>query len=372
MNILIFSWRGPYHPNAGGAEVSTHEHAKRWIKKGYAVTLFTSYYEGAKKEEQIDGISIKRRGGQFLGVHWEAFKWYIFNSHPKFDLVIDQFHGIPFFTPLYVKAKKLAFIHEVTKEVWRFNQFRFPVNYLVAVIGFLVEPLIFRFYQQIPFMTVSESTQKDLAAWGIPKENISVIHNGVTVPKIALPEKQILKTVTFLGALARDKGVKQALKVFSILQKQYKRNIQFWIIGKADPAYLKSLKEYAKKLNLKKMKFWGYVSEKKKFQLLAQSHVLLNPSVREGWGLVVIEAARVGTPTVAPDVAGLKDSIKDGETGVLSKKNDENNLASEIVSLLSDKKRYNRISHSAVVWSQNFSWDKASRMSMDLIKRITS
>src|SRR6266498_3127303 len=110
MNILIFSWRGPKHPNAGGAEISTHEHAKGWVKAGHRVTLFTSYFPNSKKEEVIDGIEVKRYGRQMFGVQWEAFVWYLFKPHEKFDLVIDEFHGIPFFTPLYVKVKKMGFI----------------------------------------------------------------------------------------------------------------------------------------------------------------------------------------------------------------------------------------------------------------------
>ncbi len=132
MNILILSWRGIGHPNAGGAEIVTHEHAKGWVKAGHQVILFTSYFPDAKREEVIDGIEIKRYGRQMLGVQWEAFKWYLFGVHCKFDLVIDQFHGIPFFTPFYVRSKKIAFIHEVAKEVWRLNSL--PKDLLLQVL----------------------------------------------------------------------------------------------------------------------------------------------------------------------------------------------------------------------------------------------
>lgn len=370
MNILLLSWRGPGHPNAGGAEISTHEHAKEWVLRGHNVTLFTSYYKGARKQDQVDGVNIIRRGGQFLGVHWEAFKWYNFTPHPKFDLVIDQFHGIPFFTPLYVKVKKLAFIHEVTKEVWRFNQLRFPASIIAATLGFLFEPLVFRLYWHIPFMTVSQSTKKDLMEWGIPEQNITVIHNGVKIPKNMLYKKQILKTVTFLGALAKDKGIEEAIKIFSILQKKYQKDFQYWVVGKADNRYLEILKQEVKKMGLADIKFWGYVTDRKKFELLAKSHVLINPSIREGWGLTVIEAARMGTPTVAFDVPGLRDSIKDGETGFLSKEFSIESLARKIIYLLDDEKKYTRMSHNAMIWSKNFSWDKASKLSMDLIMKI--
>ncbi len=95
LNILILSWRGPGHPNSGGAETSTHEHAKGWVEAGHKVTLFTSDYSGAKEQEVIDGVNIIRSGSQIFGVHLRAFKWFMWEKHPKYDLIVDQFHGIP-------------------------------------------------------------------------------------------------------------------------------------------------------------------------------------------------------------------------------------------------------------------------------------
>ncbi len=370
MNILLLSWRGPGHPNAGGAEISTHEHAKGWVKTGHTVTLFTSYYHGAKREEVIDGVILIRRGRQFFGVQWEAFKWYLFEDHSKFDLVIDQFHGIPFFTPFYVKNKKLGFIHEVTKEVWKLNQFSVPFNFFVSAAGLMLEPLIFQFYKRVPFMTVSESTKKDLVNWGIPSSNISIIHNGVKVlASKKIPRKETKRTLIYLGALAKDKGIEDALRTFSILTK-ISDNWQFWVVGKSDPRYLRELKTLSERLQLQgKIKFWGYVNESKKFELLARAHILINPSIREGWGLVVIEAARMRTPTIAFNAAGLRDSIIDGKTGILCDFSPQV-MSEEIANLLNDEKRYNELSNNAVVWSKNFSWEKATKSSLKFIEKL--
>lgn len=368
LNILILSWRGPGHPNAGGAEISTHEHAKGWIREGHNVMLFTAFYEGARREEIIDGVSVVRCGRQFLGVQWEAFKWYLFGKHTRFDLVIDQFHGIPFFTPLFVRAKKLAFIHEVTKEVWKLNQFPVPVNFIVSGLGPIAEPLIFQLYRKIPFMTVSQSTKEDLTRWGIPSGNITIIHNGVNVsyPE-KLSQKERKKTLIYLGALAKDKGTEEAINIFSLLSKGW----QFWIVGKSDTRYLKELQLLAKNLQLDdRIKFWGYVDERKKYELLGRAHLLINPSVREGWGLVVIEAARMGTPTAAFNVAGLRDSVQDGKTGILCDSVSE--MAFEIDNLLKNREKYNKICKEAKIWSKNFSWDKASKESLNLINKFVA
>lgn len=372
MNILILSWRGIGHPHAGGAEVSTHEHAKAWIKAGHKVTLFTSYYSGAKREEEIDGVQIKRYGRQVFGVQIEAFKWYVFKDHPKFDLIIDQFHGIPFFTPLYIRAKKLGFIHEVTKEVWKLNPWPPPFNIIAFAVGTTVEPLIFKYlYFNIPFMTVSESTKKDLTFWGIAENNITIIHNGINIFKIKTTiKKEKKKTLIFLGSLSKDKGIEDAIKVFSLIDKK-QNDWQFWIIGKADVKYLKVLKNLANKLNLdNKLKFFGYVGEREKYELLTRAHILINPSIREGWGLVVIEAAAVGTPTIGYKVVGLKDSILDNRTGVLTKKNTPEEMAENVLELMSDQPRYIRMCYYAKKWSNRFSWANSVKQSLSLLKEI--
>jgi len=368
MNILILSWRGPGHPQAGGAEISTHEHAKGWVKAGHKVTLFTSYYPNSKKQERVDGIYIIRRGNQYLDVHMQAIWWYIFGNHPKFDLVVDQFHGIPFFTPFFVRAKKLAFIHETAKEVWSLNEFPPPFNFFVSIFGNILEPLIFAFYKKIPFMTVSDSTKNDLSDFGINKQNVMVIHNGVYVPKIS-EKKEDKTTVVYLGVLTRDKGIETALEVFQRLQERIE-DIKFWVVGKGNERYVRFLKSKADSLRITDIKFWGYVDETEKFRLLSKSHILINPSIKEGWGIVVIEAAAMGTPTVAFSVPGLKDSIINGKTGYLSKKLTAEGLASKSFELLEDDKKLASMRNNAVSWSKRFSWEKSSAQSLNLINKL--
>lgn len=369
MNILILSWRGPKHPNAGGAEISTHEHAKGWVKAGHNVTLFTSAFVGGKDQEIIDGVNIIRKGRQIFGVQWEAFKWYLFSQHPKFDLVIDQFHGIPFFTTLYVKCKKLAFIHEVTKEIWKLNPLPRPFNFIPALLGSVLEPVIFIFYKNIQFMTVSESTKADLISWGIKDKNIQVIHNGITVPKKVIAKKEKIPTLIFLGALSKDKGIDTAIRVFSILNKN--RILQYWVVGGSSPEYLEYLKLQAQKLGLgKRIRFFGFVSEKKKFELLKKARILVNPSVREGWGLVIIEAAAMGTPAVAFNSPGLRNSIIDQETGLLSKESTAKSMADSINSLLTNQPLLDNLGRKAIKRSHKFNWEKASKKSLDLIYRV--
>lgn len=369
MNILIFSWRDPKHPLAGGAEQSIHEHSKGWVKKGNKVTLLSSRFKSAKGYEILDGIEIIRRGSQYLGVQIEAFLFYIKNKQ-EFDLVIDQFHGIPFFTPLYVKHPKLAVIQEVAKEVWFFNHFKFPLNFIVGLLGYILEPLIFGLYKNMIFITASDSAKKDLISFGIKQNNIYVINHGVSVVKFKKSKKEKEPTIIYLGRLSKDKGIEDALKTFELLYKKNK-NYSFWVVGKGETKeYEEKIKKKAgRTIFKKKIKFLGYVDEKKKFELLSKAHILINPSKREGWGLVNIEANVTGTPVVAYKSAGLIDSVKHGLSGIISNSNPAD-LASNVQKLISDKKLYSKLSKGAIKWGKNFTWEKASSKSLIALKTI--
>ena len=373
MNILILNWRDIKHPNAGGAEQSTFEYAKAWARAGNQVFWFSSHFKDAKQKEVLQGVDITRRGRQYFDVQIRAFWWYMFGKHPNFDLVVDQFHGIPFFTPLYVRTKKLAYIHEVAKEVWRLNPWPWPFNIIAAAIGTFFEPWIFKiFYEKTPFMTVSESTKKDLIDWKIPPENVKVIHNGVTVvkPKTNV-KKEIKKTAIYLGALAKDKGIEDAIEAFSLIDKS-DNSWQFWVVGKSSPLYLRKLRKKASGFSIReKIKFWGYVDDKKKFELLARAHVLINPSVREGWGLVNIEANALETPVVAYDVSGCRDSVKNGYSGILCREKTPSCLADEAIGLLRNKSKYKNLSKNAVFWSKKFSWRASTQKSLKLLQDIS-
>jgi glycosyltransferase involved in cell wall biosynthesis len=371
MKILIFSWRGPRHPQAGGAEIVVHEHAKAWVKAGHKVTLFTSSFNNAIDEGLIDGVKIIRQGNQSLQVHINAFIWYLFKRKEKFDLIIDNFHGIPFFTPLYTKTKKLAFIHEVAREVWAMNPWPKPFNLIPTLVGGIAEPFIFKFfYKKVPFLTVSNSTKTELKEIGIPEKNITVINNGVVIEKVKNIKKEKVKTVIFLGALTKDKGIENALEVFKMIFRE-ENNCNFWVVGKGEKEYTKKLINYANKNGLKnKIRFWGFVDNKKKFELLKRAHVLLNTSVREGWGLVVIEAAAMGTPTIAFDVPGLRDSIINDKTGIIIANNSPTSMAKSVIDLLNNKMQYKKLSKNAIDRSKEFSWNKSTSNSLKLIENL--
>lgn len=218
-------------------------------------------------------------------------------------------------------------------------------------------------------MTVSESTKKDLVNWGVSTSKIKVIYNGVSTVSVR-SKKEAKKTLIYLGALARDKGIEDAIKVFGFVNRKEPES-QFWVVGHGSKNYLNEMKTLCRKLRVEsRVKFWGFVDNKTKFKLLSRSHILLNPSIREGWGLVNIEANSVGTPVVGYDVSGVRDSVVNGKTGLLSKLGNYEGLAMNVIKLFNDINLYNKMSREALLWSRKFTWEKSTNESLDLIKNL--
>jgi glycosyltransferase involved in cell wall biosynthesis len=366
MNILILNWRDTKNPQSGGAEIVTLEHAKAWVKNGHRVTWFTSKFSGAIKEEKINGVNIVRRGN-FIMVYLFAPFYYLFSGY-KFDLVIDEIHGLPFFTPIYVKKPKIAFIHEVADEIWDF-MYPFPIN----KIGKFIEPLYLKFYKNIKFMTVSDSTKKSLMQKNISEENITVVLNGISTnfPKV-FRAKEKVPTFIFVSRVVKMKGIEEVIRAFFYISRELK-DANLWIVGKGDKAYVEQLKDRTREYLISpKVKFFGKVPDLKKFELIGKAHLLLHASVREGWGLVVIEAASQGTPSVVYNVAGLRDSVKNGETGIVLEENSAKEMAKETINLISDKGRYENFQKNGVLWAKSLTWEKATDQSSRLITSIVN
>jgi glycosyltransferase involved in cell wall biosynthesis len=166
------------------------------------------------------------------------------------------------------------------------------------------------------------------------------------------------------------KGIEDVMKAFFYILRELK-SARLWIVGDGDKKYVEELKETMKRYAISpKVKFFGKVNKSKKFELLRKAHILLHASVKEGWGLVIIEAASQATPSVVYNVAGLRDSVKDGKTGVVLKENSCKEMATEAVDLFKDRRRYAIFQKNALAWAKSLTWEKATRQSSDLIKKV--
>jgi glycosyltransferase involved in cell wall biosynthesis len=358
LSILIMNWRDIRNPDAGGAEVFTHEVARRWASRGHNVSLLTSRFEGSLTEEIIDGVRVVRNGNRFA-VYSRTKQAYLRTFRSGIDLVIDEINTRPFFAPQYVNGGAIvyALIFQLAREFWSYET-PFPVS----VIGrYWLEERWLRAYRDLPTFTVSQSTHADLLALGF--RNIIVVPVGLSIkPDSELPIKESKPTLVFVGRLKRAKLPDHAIQAFSIL-RQSLPNAQLWVIG---DGYLRpGLERRAPK----GVVFFGRLPEGKKVELIRRAHLLLCPAVREGWGLTITEASALGTPAIGYQVPGTRDAILDGETGFLVPFGATGELARTALRVMTNEELKERISRNCLAHAKKFDWDVTANQMMEFMAK---
>ncbi len=366
MRILVFNWQDIRNPNSGGAEVHLHEIFRRIVAMGHSVTLFCSAFIGSAHEETIDGISIIRAGSRNLFNYLVPRRYASHFSNEKYDVVVDDVNKIPFYTPLYVREPVVGVLHHL------FGRSIFKeVGWLPAAYVYGAERLALSVYRKTPFAVVSESTRKELLEAGFSSDRIMIVPNGVTMPNANLPDSIPPEPVVgHFGRLKKYKSVDHLLKAFVKVRERIP-NAKLIIVGEGDHRI--TLEQISHKLGLDSVvNFTGYVDEATKNRLLINSTVVVNCSVKEGWGLTVLEANAFGVPVVASNVPGLRDSVVENRTGLLYDYGNIDQLADRIIALLTDKELRGRLSVEARRWAESFSWDRSADLMLELIEQTVA
>lgn len=366
MKILAINWQDLSNPQAGGAEVHLEEILKRMVHKGHSVTLFCSSYPDAKEEEYINGIRVIRKGSRFNFNFVVPLALKSLLAQEQWDVLIEDINKIPFFSPWFQKLPTLVIVpHLFSDTVFK------EINFVLGLYIYLAEKPIPRVYKQKKFMVISESTKEDMVKRGIAAENIFVVKCGIDQTRFRFDSpvpKEKYPLALYMGRLKKYKSIDQIIKAFPIVLQKL-ADAKLVIVGDGD--YASELKSLVKKLNLEeKIKFTGYVSEKEKVEWLQKAHLAIYPSLKEGWGLTNIEANACGTPVIASNVPGLKDSVVDGETGFLFEYGNINELAEKIVKVLSDEKLREKLSLGGLKWASSFSWEKAAEETLAILELV--
>jgi glycosyltransferase involved in cell wall biosynthesis len=364
LKILIFNWRDIKNPEAGGAETYIHNVARGLAKKGNEVTLFTAKFKKAKSEEEIDGIKIVRQGNKST-VYLKA-RTFFNEVKSKTDLVIDSINTIPFFIPLYVNEKpKVALIFQLTGRVF-YKVMPKPI----ACIAENIEPLVYKtLYRKVQSIVLSQSVKDELLNIGLPENSISVAEPGIDLDFYTPGEKTEYPSVLYLNRIVPYKNVDDLIKAFRIVVNIVP-NSKLLIVGCRGTRYENYLKKLVHELNLSNsVKFYPFATGEKKRDFLQKAWVHVLPSTKEGWGISVTEAAACGTPTVAYNVTGLRDSVKHNVTGFLVPYKDINALAKNIVNILSDEELRREMSARAREEALKFTWDRTVTLINNTIEK---
>lgn len=352
MKILAVNWRDIKNPEAGGAEIHLHEISKRLGAKGYEVFLISSKYKGCRHLEILNGIRIIRIGNKYLFNF--AFIWYYLAKLRKedFDVIIDDISKIPLGIPYYAKKPVVAVVHHIHGKSL-FRELPFPIALYIYIMERLLIPI---FYRSLTIVSVSESTKEELIEMGLPSKNVCVINNGIE-NDLHPGMKSDIPTVLYFGRVKKYKRLDHLIKAFEYIEEKMP-NAKLIIAGKGDSyTALKSLASY---LKLDSVEFLGEVSEEEKIEILQEAWIFVTTSEKEGWGITVVEANACGTPCIAYDVPGLRDSIVDAETGFLVEDGNVEELACMICKVLDDERLRGRLSRNALEYAKKFSWDESA------------
>lgn len=351
---MFLSWRDIQAPKKGGAEVFTHAMLAKRDFNLTDIIHFSPRFEGGKSMETIDGVEYIRKGNMATVILHAMF--YYANHRNEIDFVVDQCNTHRFFTPFWVKRdKRIFFIHQMTREIWK-RQLKEPFG----TVGMIMENTMTRIYKKCKTLTVSDSTKEDLVTLGFEDKNIVILPEGIDF--IPWERSKWLSGnpygFTYVGRYSSYKGIDATVEAFCRFEQSYPE-ATLGIIGKKNEPYIQQVLEpiiEKYKTDHSKITYFGFVSEEEKLRLMSESHCLVFPSEREGWGLTITEGAAVGTPSIVFDSPGLRDAVQKGKSGFMTSINSVDEIFNLMVKSTKDLELYQRIQTNAYEFSKQLNW----------------
>lgn len=361
MKILLLCWRDSTHPQGGGSERYLERVGEYLAARGHEVVFRSSKHMNAAKREVREGV-VYSRGGAKFSVYPRAWLFMLagrcgIGDAKGVDVIIDTQNGIPFFARLVAGVPTVLLTHHCHKEQW-------PVaGPVLARLGWFLESRVApRVYRDSTYVTVSRASQADLEKLGVYGSHI--VENGLDpIPEhVPVLERESKIHLVTLSRLVPHKQIEHAMDTVA-----HTPDAVLDVIGSG--WWESHLREYAEENGISsRVRFRGQVTEDYKHALLARADAHLMPSRKEGWGLAVMEAAQHGVPTIGYEF-GLRDSVIDGETGVLVAQESEFVAATQ--RLLRDPARRRRLGEAAREFAASFSWEKTGRRFEELLEELT-
>ncbi len=352
------NWRDIANPSAGGAELVTHEIARRWINWGNEVRLLTSTYPSARREENVEGLKVTRVGGKYSVYLASAYRFLKEYSH-SYDIVIDQINSIPFLATLYSGVPVVPLIFQITGDIYYREMPRF-----ISSIAVAVEPLLLKLYGGCQVIVLSNSTKEDLVSMGFFPDDIHICQPGVDHEEFVPGKKTPYPSILYLNRFARYKNPEHVLTSFRKVLDEVP-NCKLTLAGARTRDDLDRLQKHTNELGLgDSTEILPFVRGKSKVELLKRSWIHVLPSMREGWGISILEAAACGTPTVGYDVSGVRDAVRHGETGLLVPYGNISSFTQAIQTLLGNDELRRSMSEESKRWASTFTWESTAVKAM--------
>ena len=365
MRILVVNWQDREAPLAGGAEIHLHEIFGRLAAAGHQVSLLCGGWPGCAREVRLDGIGVYRVGTRYT-FPFVAKRYY--QRHLvrlDADVLVEDINKVPLHTPRWGARRTVALV----PHLFGGTVFREAPAPLAAAVWLAERPLA-RAYRGVPFEAISESTGDDLLARGIARERVRVIYPGIDA-RAYTPDpaaRSDVPTFAYLGRLKRYKGVDLVIRAFARVADPRAR---LEIAGVGD--YRPALERLVDSLALgARVRFLGRVSEAEKLALLRRAWALVFASPKEGWGITNLEAAACATPVVASDAPGLRESVRDGQTGFLVPHGDIAALAARLDVVAASPALVAQLGVSARAFAETFTWERAAEQTAEHLAEVVA
>lgn len=341
--VLLVNWRDTTNPEGGGSERYVEEVARGLAVLGWSVTVLCAAYPGSPREARRDNVRYLYRGTK-VTVYLRGLLHTLL-SRP--DRVVDVQNGLPFFTRFVRRTGVVVLVHHVHQEQW-------PVVYpgWRGRLGWWLESRVApRLYRDCSYVTVSSASRDELHGLGV--RAVEVIHNGTDPAPPRQRQRAAVPTVVCVGRIVPHKQVEHAVDAIAEARLTLP-SAQLVVVGSG--WWEESLRSYVVERGLEDaVEFRGHVSEADKHAAYDEAWVLALPSLKEGWGLVVGEAAGHGVPAVAyRSAGGPTESVHDGHSGVLVDTAEE--FTATITALLQDQTARNALSAGATATAGQFTW----------------
>ena len=360
------SWKDVANKKAGGAEYVSRTLIDSLCNDGHKVVMLTTFSNKEVSNSNHENLKIFHVGNS-LTVYFNAYRFYKKNLIGWADIVIDEMNTIPFFCKFYVKEPNFLLIYQLCREIWFYQ-----TNYLVSIIGYILEPLYLKMLNNSAAITESMSTKVDLMNFGFKEDKIFITPISIEKRDVnpELTEKFENPTIISLGSIRPMKRTLDQVIAFE-RAKKFIPNLTLRIAGNSSASYSKKVFKYIQNSPFKDSIFYhGILTNDEKYYLLSKSHLILVTSVKEGWGLIVTEANSCGTPAIVYSVDGLKDSVQNNITGLICDENTPSCIASNIVSLLRDESTYKYLQENALQDSKKFTKHNSYSLFKSQINKI--
>ena len=354
MKLVAVNWQDIENPLGGGAETHLHEILERLAAWGHEVVLLCGGWPGCPPRVTRNGVEIHRVGTRQSFPFLARRYWVRELRHRGFDVLYEDINKVPLYTTHWGASRVVAVVPHL------FGGAAFQeLNPVLATAVWLAERPLARLYREVPFQAISQGTADDLIARGIRRDLVVVIPPGVSFDHYT-PDAAVRAphpTFSYLGRLKRYKGVDLVIRAFARLQRP---DAVLEIAGAGD--YRPELEALARSLDLgARVRFLGFVSESEKLALLRRSWAVALASPKEGWGLTNVEAEACGTPVVASDSPGIRESVRNGETGFLTPHGDVPALAAALERLAASPQLVASMGERARAFAETFTWERCAR-----------